>query len=44
MKLYHGTLARNLPHISEKGLTPQKGSWADITTSTTRSNPMASYR
>jgi RNA:NAD 2'-phosphotransferase (TPT1/KptA family) len=26
-KLYHGTLARNLPSIRVHGLLPQKGSW-----------------
>jgi hypothetical protein len=26
-KLYHGTLARNVPSIRERGLVPQKGSW-----------------
>jgi RNA:NAD 2'-phosphotransferase (TPT1/KptA family) len=26
-KLYHGTLARNLPSIRALGLLPQKGSW-----------------
>jgi hypothetical protein len=26
-KLYHGTLARNIPSIRAHGLVPQKGSW-----------------
>src|ERR1700730_8286573 len=26
-KLYHGTLARNVPSIRAQGLVPQKGSW-----------------
>ena len=26
-RLYHGTLARNVPSIRAHGLVPQKGSW-----------------
>jgi hypothetical protein len=28
-KLYHGTLARNIPSIRERGLLPQKGLWTE---------------